>query len=295
MFRKFNRISAMSLVFSAAGLMIAQPRPATVSFEVISIKANHSEDFHFTPPRFVGGRYSAMNFPLLFLISNAYDVPFQSPRVIGLPKWAGERFDIDAKAAEDVLPPSLPTSERTVRRRALLQSLLADRFKMAVHREEQTMSFYALEVAKNGPKLDKAPLKEEDCVEDPSGDQISCHTFNGGQGRGLHGKAVNMDDLAGYIENWTDHPVLNKTGLTGLFSIETMGWSPMRDPPPAQPAPGTPAPATIAGPPTGEGAMWDPTRPTLFMVLQRLGLELKLEKGPISVFVIDHIEKPGAN
>ena len=45
--------------------------------------------------------------------------------------------------------------------------------------------------------------------------------FNGGQGRGLHGRAVDMSDLARFVENWTDRPLVDKAGLKGLFRIET--------------------------------------------------------------------------
>ena len=41
-----------------------------------------------------------------------------------------------------------------------------------------------------------------------------------------------MDDLAQYIENWTDLPVVNRTALSGLFAVSTEGWKPMRLPPP---------------------------------------------------------------
>jgi len=289
---------ALSMAAAIAVPAAGQQKPATFTFEVISVKPNHSEDMRFTRAQFVGGRFSAANLPLVFLIGDAYQVSFQSMRVIGLPDWVGrERFDIDAKASDDVLPADLATSQRKERTRALLQSLLEERFKMASHRESREMSYYALVAAKNGPKLEKAGVEEKDCVEDPTGDQVPCHRFNGGQGRGLHGKAVSMKDLVGFVENWTDHPVLDKSGIEGLFSIDTDGWVPMRQPPPPAPPPGTPAaPTTVTvGPPTGEGNMLDPTRPTLFMVLQKLGLELKLQKGPIEVFVIDHLERPTPN
>jgi hypothetical protein len=69
-----------------------------------------------------------------------------------------------------------------------------------------------------------------------------------------------MDDLAQYIENWTDLPVVNRTAVTGLFAVETEGWTPMRLPPPP---PGTPAAASFDD------------LPTIFTVLRKLGLELK--------------------
>ena len=171
----------------------------------------------------------------------------------------------------------------------MLQALLADRFKLAIRRETKELQVYALVVGRNGSKLQKANIEEEDCpAVFTSG--VSCHSFMGGMGRGLHGKAVNMTDLAKFIENWTDHPVVDSTGISGLFSIETEGWTPMRGPPPRPaeaPPPGTP--------PSGDGDMGDPTRPTLFMVLEKLGLALKHDKGLVDVYVIDHVERPTEN
>jgi len=211
-----------------------------------------------------------------------------NPYQLSAPSWLDtERFDITAKIPDGATQGQVPL---------MLQNLLADRFQLAIHRESKDMSFYSLAIGKNGLKTPKAAIEEKDCVEDPTGDQVRCHQFNGGQGRGLHGQAVTMQDLAEFIENWTDHPVVDKTGIQGFFAIESEGWVPMRQPPP-QAAPATPpsaAPAPI-GPPRGDGDMADPTRPTLFTVLGRLGLELRLGKGPIDIFVVDHIERPAAN
>jgi len=290
----------MAAAVSAPAL--AQPKPAErLAFEVTSVKPNTTEARPSFQPLMVGTRFSATNMPLGLLLASAYNLPFQSVRVIGMPQWAmQERFDIDAKAADSVLPAGLPASQRRERIRALMQSLLADRFKLVVHRESKEMSYYALLVGKNGPKMSKSAIEEKDCVENPPDGSLACHAFMGGQGRGLHAKAVNMRDLVGYIENWTDHPVLDKTSIEGLFAIETEGWVSMRQPPqppPPPPAAGaTPAAApTMPGPPPPDGDPNDPTRPTLFLVLSRLGLELKPEKGPVEVFAIDHLERPTAN
>jgi hypothetical protein len=56
----------------------------------------------------------------------------------------------------------------------------------------------------------------------------------GGRGRGLHGEAVSLSDVLSYVENWTVHPLVDKTRLQGLHRIETSGWLPMQ--------PGTPPP-----------------------------------------------------
>ena len=113
---------------------------------------------------------------------------------------------------------------------------------------------------------------------------MPCHEFNGGQGRGLHGAAVNMADVAKYVENWADRAVIDNTGLTGLYAIDTEGWVPMRQGAPRDPnAPG------------GEEETSDPLRLTLFTVFQGLGLKLEASKAPVEAFVIDHMERPSEN
>ena len=90
-----------------------------------------------------------------------------------------------------------------------------------------------------------------------------------------------MDDLAHYIANWTDLPVVNRTALSGLFTVNTDGWAPMRlPPPPPNAAPG-------ANPFAG--------LPTIFTVLGKLGLELKRQEEILPVYTVESIERPAIN
>jgi uncharacterized protein (TIGR03435 family) len=164
----------------------------------------------------------------------------------------------------------------------MLQSLLADRFHLKIHYENREVPVYAVVVAKNGPKLEKSKMTEIDCKEgDPVGK--GCHTIMGGMGRGLHGEAITVGDMIAYVENWTDRPLIDETGLTGLYNVQTSGWTPLR--PGAPPAPGA----------KGEDGRDLADVPTLFTVLDGLGLKLESRKAPVKVYVIDHLEKPTAN
>jgi uncharacterized protein (TIGR03435 family) len=279
-------ISVIVVGILGAPHLRAQPQPAApLTFEVASVKPNTSSDLRGMGLRSSpGGRFVATGVPLLILVATAYHLPFQSDRISGGPPWIrSERFDIEAKAPDGALPASDTSEVRDQKMRLMLQSLLADRFKLTIRRETKELPVYSLVVAKNGPKLKAAAIEEKDCPEGPVDNGVSCHSFFGGQGRGLHGKAVNMADLVLYVSNWTDRPTIDKTGLQGLYDIQTDGWSPMR------PRPGPP----------GEGpeavAMADPTTPTLFMVLDKLGLKLQPEKGPVEMFVIERVERPSEN
>lgn len=76
-------------------------------------------------------------------------------------------------------------------------------------------------------------------------------------------------------------PVLNRTALDGLFTLNTEGWIPMRLPPP-------PPNATQAANPFA-------SLPTVFTVLGKLGLELKRQEEILPVYTVEHIERPAIN
>ncbi len=219
--------------------------------------------------------------PVITLLSYAYDVPVNpSPRLSPLPDWTlREKYDIEAQAPANAVPSGLQSDEVRRRARQMIRGLLADRFRLVMRVENKTMSVYALTVAGGGPKLRKSAIAEKDCAFDTGPE--ACHNFVGGLGHPLNAKAIDMDDLVHYIGNWTDLPVVNRTALSGLFTVKTEGWAPMRLPPP--PANATPAVNPFAG------------LPTIFTVLGKLGLELKRQEDTLPVYIVEHIERPAAN
>jgi uncharacterized protein (TIGR03435 family) len=114
----------------------------------------------------------------------------------------------------------------------------------------------------------------KDCAFDT--DREGCHNFIGGLGHPLHAKAIDMDDLAHYIGNWTDLPVVNRTAVSGRLS-----------PPPPN--------AALSAQPSGDRDMSTPAFPTIFTVLGTLGLELKLQQATLPVYTVERIEQPAAN
>jgi len=146
---------------------------------------------------------------------------------------------------------------------------------------------YALLVAKGGPKVQRADIPEKDCPDaslnalGPVSPSTSipdvCHAFNGGMGRGLYARAANMSDLAAFVENWTDRPLLDKTGIQGLYRFETKGWQP------------------TMGPSVDAGSAAVADRPTVFQMFEALGLRMEAQKGVVDVYVIEHMEKPSSN
>lgn len=262
-------------LFVAAAIATALPvwgqsRP---TFDVASIKPNSSADFRGRRMEFLpGGRFVATNLPLLFAISTAWNVPFQGQRLVGGPDWIrSERFDIEAKAAND--------AARTDEMRLMLRTLLEDRFQLKMRTETKELPVFAVVAGKNGPKLEKSKTTEKDCETATT----PCHVFTGGRGRGLHGQAVDMADLAMAVENWAERPVIDQTGIKGLFHIETKPWLPM-----------TPGPLPPPGA-KGEDGSNLADLPTLFGIFEQLGLKLEPQKATVDVFHIESIGKLSQN
>ena len=168
--------------------------------------------------------------PVIMLLSYAYDVPVSpSPRLFPLPDWTiRDRYDIEGKATASTIIPGLQNSDSRSRLQQKIRGLLADRFRLATRVENKTVSVYALTVASSGAKLQKSAITDKDCTFDS--DPKGCHNFVPGFGHPLNAKAIDMDDLAHYIANWTDLPVVSRTSLSGLFTVNTQGWFPMRLP-----------------------------------------------------------------
>jgi len=237
-----------------AALSIAQG-PA---FEVASVKPAQLGATERSLTHNMAGKLTASNATLKMLLMLAYQVmPYQ---VSGGPNWLdGDGFDIDAKAPPD--PKETPAQFR-----GMLQSLLADRFGLKVHREMRTLPVYLLVVARNGPKL-----LEANGGEPEAGARI------GGPGR-MTGVRATMSMLATALTKPLQSKVIDETGLTGAYNF-TLEFTPEQNP--AKP---------------GADAVPADDGPSLFAALQQqLGLELKTGNGPVEVLVVDRAEKPTAN
>src|SRR5215469_3685733 len=236
---RLTKLTIAAAAFAIAMLM-AQSQPSkSPAFEVASVKQNTSGDFRNAALQYLpGGRFVARNIGLSFLIGEAYHVPYTSGRLSGGPDWMRrENYDIEATAPAGAFPAGTAARTRVQGTRLMLQALLADRFKLVMRREMKEIPAYVITVAKGGPKLEKSTLTEDFCASTPEsfGEADSCHVFNGGQGRGLHGVAVDVTDLAYFVEAFADRPVVDRTSLKGLYNIQTEGWVPLRPRPPRPP------------------------------------------------------------
>jgi len=265
--------------------------PAAASFEVASIKPNHSGDMRF----FISwqpGRFHADGMTVKFLITSAYDV--KDFQVSGGPGWINsDRYDIDAKEP-DAIAQTMEKLSREQRRQlaeAMLQALLADRFQLKLTHGTKDLPAYALVVAKNGPKLQAAKPDETPPGPPPGPGGPGGHPHGPmmRMGRGeLNGQGVELSFLASVLSQQLGRQVLDQTGLKGNYDL-TLKWTPEQGEGMMLGGPGGGPPPEGAPPPDASG-------PSIFTALQeQLGLKLEPTKAPAEVLVIDHVEKPSEN
>jgi bla regulator protein BlaR1 len=271
-------------VMNAPRLQAQSPPTTRLTFEVASVKANKSAEIGGSFSGRPGGQLVVRNNTLRNVIRNAYQL--QNFQMIGGPDWLDtDRFDITAKASTE----NATVPEMLV----MVQELLADRFKLVVHRETRELPIYALVLARRDGRLgSKLTRSTTDCVA------IAVAARRGGPppaptpgaaplcgtrttpGRILAG-GVTMADLARNVSNVADRMTLDKTGLAGAFDL-SLEYTPDRLPPPGTLPPGMPEPPA-------DGA-------SLFTAMQeQLGLKLDSQRGPVDVLVIDSAQQPSAN
>jgi bla regulator protein BlaR1 len=266
------------------------------AFEVVSIKPNHGAMGNVMVRMAPGGRFVAENVTPKFLLEEAYGV--KDSQILGAPGWLdSERYDVEAKAedssADDKQKPG-PEEQRT-QLRLMLQSMLADRFKLTLHHETKELPVYALVVAKNGPKLHETADTPGDSAPPgpmgpPGGTTPRGRIMMNGRGE-LTVNGVALARFADVLSRQIGHIVVDKTGLTGNYDF-TLKWTPDEGPgmmPGGAGGGGDGRPRDAAPPPDASG-------PTIFTALQeQLGLKLESQKGPVDSLVIDHVERPSEN
>jgi uncharacterized protein (TIGR03435 family) len=260
---------AVSMAMLAACVAAASlaPRMVALAEDNLRFAATSIRPVEPQPPgsQFMGiapgpeGGLRARQVPLGFLIGYAYNGDGPRMPMEGLPDWAArDQYDVVAtpEPAPNPRAPNPPTKDQL---REMTRNMLADRFKLATHRESREMFVYALTVAKGGSKLRRewpAP------PADPEGtlcnaDRKPMCTFT---------KKATIDALVAFLGR-LDRPVVDRTGLEGDFDFRLkFDTTDCRD-----------APDCVA---------------VRDAVQDQLGLKIEESKGPVDVLVIDHAEKP---
>jgi uncharacterized protein (TIGR03435 family) len=248
----------------------------TLTFDVATIRPALPPDANFhvsvnSPPH--SSRFEVTNLPIKALLQIAYG--FDAP-VVGAPDWVANTFyDIKARSddAADARLAKLTTNEVRLEKRNAIRVLLAERLGLETHLETRNTAIYYLVVAKGGVKMTPAPPPpppaDGGAPPPPPPTDIQAH----GSQQGLEFDASNssMRAVTGVLSSMVEAPVIDKTGLTGIYNYTLQfgrDWS------------------------DRNADSW----PSIFTAVEEQ-LDLKLEAAHESVpnLVIDHITKPTEN
>jgi len=247
------------LIFLAAALS------AQTQFEVASVKPSAPDEHNsFMFQSLPGGTIRMAGVPLRMMIMEAYGI--KAFQLSGGPDWIRtDRWDVLAKA--DGFQARIPREQENL----MVQSMMADRFQLKIHKETREMSVYALEAGKSGSKLVPAGAERQ---------------FRSGNGT-LSVKKGDMAALASWLSRQLGRVVMDKTELKGEFDY-ALEWTS---------EPGQGGPESIGLPPDTRGTPpVETTGPSIFTAVQeQLGLRLVSTKGPVEIIVIDRVEKPSSN
>ncbi len=250
------RAFAAGLFVSLACTALSQsPAPA---FEVASVKpADPVKSLFYVPMETGPERFSAFGFTLDYLIQWSYGL--RDFQVSGGPGWLkSENFDIEAKV-------DAPASLDQIK--LMVQTLLADRLQLKLHRESKELSVYVLTVGRDGPKLGSGYVGES---RDVGRGLIQIDNSRGS----LLARATTMGLLAEQLSNMLDRPVLDQTELHRGYDFTL------------------PYDGGAVGQEDGRGAE---RTDAIFSAIQDLGLKLDPQKLPVEFLVIDSVQHPSEN
>jgi uncharacterized protein (TIGR03435 family) len=247
-----------TVALTLAPVVSAQSR---LTFDVAAIRASNANTLNGGIKPLPGGYgYTAQNIPVKLMISLMYRIPMRY--IKGGPDWLNsERFDVDAKADHAYSVDDLHT---------MYQNLLADRFNLKFHIETKEGNIYSLTVDPSGLKMKPN--------ETPQDFNIPVNFSD----NGFVGRRVPMPYLSWFLGQQLQddgRPVVDQTGLKGNYDFN-LSFTPPRPPEVAR--------EDAGAPPDDRPSIYDALR-------EQLGLKLQAERGPVTYFVIESIQKPSDN
>jgi bla regulator protein BlaR1 len=261
-------------ILIAPQLRAQMPDGPLPSFEVASIKPDpdpghrggHSIHIHEN-----NGYYSATGLTAKYLIKDAYNLN-SDDQLSGGSDWiSSDAYAIDAKL-DPAVEKKWTYREKRVQMRLVIQSLLADRFKLKVSHQAKELPVFDLVVAKGGPKMG-APTGDDQHQGDDGHNEgnVEIEKFKNEPVASLVEELGRQPEIGGHL-------VVDKTGLVGDYTFD-FKWTRQTD---------------SSDPASNTSVSSDP--PSLWTALQeQLGLKLQSDKGPVDCIVIDSIEKPTPN
>lgn len=246
--------------------VFAQTPAISPTFELADVHSSaHTATPNLTGGVLHGDRYMLHNATMVDMISLAYG--FDGSNILSGPAWLDlDRFDISARAPRTTSPDDV---------KLMLQTLLAERFHLVLHKDTHSLPAYVMSIAKGGPKLKQGDdsgqygcHKTPDAPASPSGavplNYVTCHNMT-------------LDEIAAQLYNmaggYVDNPVVNSTGIKGSWSFD-IHWTSRSN-------------LAKAG---GDGiSIFD-------AVSKQLGLTLEAKTAPLPVLIVDSVDqKPTPN
>jgi len=264
----------------------AKAKDKPLEFAVVSIRRNKAggpQQFGAATP----DGYSMRNMFLAAPIVTAY-VPqtggakfYADSQIVGLQSWLtsdSDHYDIDAKVDDGDIPNWQNPALQPSMLRTMLQSMLADRLKLLVHRDTKIGPVFSLVRGRGGPKFKETDPNDAHpgSYPFPGGGRLSMELRDGEVA--MHYFGISMAQLASLWSDQEQRPVQDSTGLTGKYDITVR------------------KPAHSAGPSAGpQNSPTSELDPSIFSLAEDLGLKLEPSKMQIERLVIDHVERPSEN
>jgi uncharacterized protein (TIGR03435 family) len=222
-----------------------------------------------------GGRAFKAFGPADWIVACAYGIPAAriQEQLIGGPDWLKvDLFEIEAQSPSDHLPTSFAEGL------PMLRTRLADRFKLAVHRETKHLDTFDLTVARLdgilGPQMRSTP---QDCAAwiaskrkgpRPSRPGYRPCGFARTSNAMITNTAITMAQFANLLTAWTGNVVRDTTGLQGYFDVDLV---PM---------------------PERAGSVVQRGRDIALVLRNQLGLTLEPSTSSVELLIVDHVEHP---
>ena len=226
-------------------------RGQTAAFEVATVKVGapiKGDTYNINTGRIVNGVVTLGNATLSDCLKFAYSLSTDDQ--LAGPDWIKSkefRYDVTGKGIPGA------TDDQLL---AMLQSLLAERFQMTLHREQREFQHYELVVGKNGPKMKESTVGPAEARGTARLDGVTTNRMQ-------------MNKLAMLLSRMARIPVIDKTGLTGFYQFDLRYADEVSRVPPENPA-----------------------GPSIFTAVQeQLGLKLESRKGPVEVLVVDRAQQ----
>jgi bla regulator protein blaR1 len=246
---------AATLIWAAAlsvSITLFAAQPQSISFEVASVKRSPMNQYI---PASVDPRRFWIVDTLAGAILWANGIFDHSYKLPGGPPWIHrDYYQIEGRT-------QAPATKREMQ--TMLQTLLADRFKLKLHREAKEMSVYALVIGDSGPKLQTA---SDSCGED------GCIGVAPGE---FFARYATMDTIAATLSNMLDRPVLDQTGLPGRYDFR-MRYDP----------------SSVKPFNSQSTQRFSPDPPSIFFAIQYLGLKLEPRSAAVEILVVDSATEP---